>query len=97
MASGIFRYGKLISKEGSGNQKEKKQKKSAKSFGSFADKKETGGKISSKKLNKEKHSDKNIIDSAKNKNIAPLNNKNKVANPMSYKFGFLEKIKKSKK
>jgi hypothetical protein len=105
ITSGIFRYGKLIVKEG--GKKEKKEKKDKKgnrnsknSLMKLDEEKETGAKVSSK--NGETDSDKKFekkkekISTKNFNNIAPLKNKNKVANPMDYKFGFLEKIKNKK-
>ena len=96
--NGIFRYGKLMNKEGNQNIKNSKsseilmEKIEEKGTGVGLSSKETGAE----RVGKIKENDKkNVINV--NKNIATLKNKNKVANPMEYKFGFLEKAKKNKK
>ena len=108
--NGIFRYGKLVVKEE--GKKEKKEKKGNEDVKNSInkieiidkfDEKETGAKINSKEFEKDldKKNGKvkeNKVNDTKNKNkyFAPLKNKNKVANPMDYKFGFLEKVKNKK-
>ena len=103
--SGHFRYGKLINREGS--QKEKSEKINSNIKIDLMEKfeeNESGIKLSSKETDTEKkkgnykikENEKNNMKNI-NKNIKPLKNKNKVSNPMDYKFGFLEKVKKNKK
>ena len=104
VVSGIFRYGKLVNTNQEGIQNEKKEKGQKKDKKTNEEDFEEGLKLNNKKVLEtdiELNVKNKIIDNEKNKNnnkpkkISSLNHK--VANPLDFKSGFLQKVKQNKK
>ena len=98
--NGNFRYGKFVSGNVEGNKKEngiKKESRKSNKIEDFENNLKMGSNKSIKTNSDKKEGKHKTKSKEKPKKMVSLNTKNRVANPLDFKSGFLEKHKQKKK